>query len=699
MLNLILWILIIGILIISYNKCKNLQFKKFFKFSYIVLGILVILEVSLFNYRYYQSLFYKEIKVTNYTLGADIKKNADGSLQVIDDEDNYIEIDNINEHLDNMYLNLDMFLNKSDYIIIHPAYTDAANKRYAYIQERRVFASNKDDGEIMHLQLSGKTKRIKIYISTREEEQKFVIKDISFNKKVSLNISLVRPFMIYALLVLIYVFNPKSYLYSLNLFDKKSKKYIGIAIGVQLVFMFIVSFFNFYFVREKFETLQRYQYQMLAESFTKGHTYLDVEPDEILNSLRNPYDKKDRNRAYSLVYDDKPENHYIWDAAYFKGKYYVYFGVAPVIIYYLPFYALTGHHIKTSTCITITMILTVIGIFLLLYDICKKWFKKVNLGCFLTFTLLFVNACGLLSIMGRPDHYSLPILMAIMFSIYGLYFWLKAERENLKPKYLFLGSLCMASVAACRPQILLTSFFAIPIFYDKVFKERKLFSKNSFKETLAFISPFIVIAILLMMYNYARFGSPIDFGANYNLTTNDMTKRGFRLERIPLGIFYYLFRPVTITPIFPFMITESVSTSYFGTTIFEEMPAGFIMSNLLIILALGMFGKKEEFKDKKLYYIGIWSVIASVIIIIADTEMAGILPRYICDFGFLLYLATSLVLFNKLNKEKDIKIFNKLIFYAFIFGMVYNFMIIFNDDIIFRTKIFFYLRNLFMFWL
>ncbi|MCM1053483.1 MAG: hypothetical protein NC483_05880 [Ruminococcus sp.] len=699
MLNLIIWILIIGILIISYNKCKSLEFKKFFKFSYIVLGILLVLEVSLFNYRHYQSLFYKEIKINNYTLGADIKENSDGSLQVIGDDDNYIEIDGINAHLDNMFINFDMFLDKSDYITIHPAYTDAANKRYAYIQDRRVFASNKNDGEIMHLQFTGKTKRLKMYLNTREAKQKFVIKEISFNKQVPLNISLVRPFMIYLLLVLIYIFNPKSSLYSINLFDRKSKKYIMMAVGFELVFMIIVSFFNFYFVREKFETLQRYQYQMLAESFMEGHTYLNVEPDDILKSLSNPYDKKDRNRAYSKVYDDDPENHYIWDAAYYKGKYYVYFGVAPVILYYLPVYALTGHHIRTSTCITITMILTVIGVFLLLYDICKKWFKKVNLGAFLAFTLLFVNASGLLSIMGRPDHYSLPILMAIMFSIYGLYFWLKAERNNLKPVYLFLGSLCMASVAACRPQILLTSFFAIPIFYDKVFKERKLFSKDSIKETLAFIAPYIVIAILLMMYNYARFGSPVDFGANYNLTTNDMTKRGFMLDRIPLGIFYYLFRPITITPLFPFMITEGVSTSYFGTTIFEDMPAGFIMSNLLVIFALGLFIKKDEFKDKKLYNIGIWAVIASFIIIIADTEMAGILPRYICDFGFLLYLATALVLFNKLNKEKDSKIFSKLIFYAFIFGMVYNFMIIFNDSIICKTSIFFYLRQLFMFWL
>lgn len=36
-----------------------------------------------------------------------------------------------------------------------------------------------------------------------------------------------------------------------------------------------------------------------------------------------------------------------------------------------------------------------------------------------------------------------------------------------------------------------------------------------------------------MWYNAARFGSPFDFGANYNLTSNDMTRRGFAVGASP----------------------------------------------------------------------------------------------------------------------------------------------------------------------
>ena len=34
-----------------------------------------------------------------------------------------------------------------------------------------------------------------------------------------------------------------------------------------------------------------------------------------------------------------------------------------------------------------------------------------------------------------------------------------------------------------------------------------------------------------MAYNAARFGSPFDFGANYNLTSNDMTQMCIRDSR------------------------------------------------------------------------------------------------------------------------------------------------------------------------
>ena len=71
---------------------------------------------------------------------------------------------------------------------------------------------------------------------------------------------------------------------------------------------------------------------------------------------------------------------------------------------------------------------------------------------------------------------------------------------------------------------------SIPIFYDKI-------KEDGLKNIFIYIVPFIMVGIVLMFYNYIRFGSFLDFGANYNLTTNDMTKRGFKIDRTFLGLF------------------------------------------------------------------------------------------------------------------------------------------------------------------
>lgn len=698
----ILGIVSIFLLILFYYFYKkSIKHKAFFKFSLYSLLIILGLEFTVFNFRSYESLFNKEIKAPTYTLGEGLEMGSDGYIRVVGDKLNYIDITGINAHLNNIYMDFDFFRNSGEILYVSVGYTDNANRYYSYAQEQVISANNQKDGEVMKLHLSGKTRRIRLYVKTHEEKDAFKVSEIVFNKKVPFTFSSLRVFSILAFVLVLYIFRPKSSIYKRDLFKKENRKFIFIAVGIQILLLICVSQFNYYFVKEKFETNQRFQYQLLTEAFLKGQTYLDIEPSPVFDLIRNPYDKKERIKAFENYYGDEfteANDYFIWDAAYFNNRYYVYFGVAPVITYYLPYYVLTGHHITTVNAIIITMIATVIGIFLLLYQICKKWFKNVSLGVYLALGITFVTSCGILFIMGRPDHYSLPILMGIMFSIYGLYWWFKAVFSDMKARYLFLGSLCMAAVAACRPQLLLTSFFALPIFWDKVFKSRELFSKNSIKKTIALVTPYVVIGLLLMAYNYARFGSPFDFGANYNLTTNDMTKRGFVFDRIPLGIYYYLFKPLNLTLRFPFVMRDRVVTNYLGTTIYEDMGAGFIFANILVIYGLLIFKFKDKFKDKLPYKIGAMAVIFSIIIIIADTQMAGILPRYICDFGFLLYLATCIVLFYKFNQEHD-KNLIKLLYACFIFAIIYNSLLLFSDSVLNRSELFFYIRHLFQFWI
>ena len=116
-------------------------------------------------------------------------------------------------------------------------------------------------------------------------------------------------------------------------------------------------------------------------------------------------------------------------------------------------------------------------------------------------------------------------------------------------------------------------------------------------------------------------------------------------------LYYFLFAPVKITPIFPFIEVTEVATTYIGKTISENNFGGLLFINLISILGFLSFKFKKVITDKKLFKISVISVIFTLIIIIADTEMAGILPRYLYDFAWLINLSTIIVILSLLDKN------------------------------------------------
>jgi hypothetical protein len=55
-----------------------------------------------------------------------------------------------------------------------------------------------------------------------------------------------------------------------------------------------------------------------------------------------------------------------------------------------------------------------------------------------------------------------------------------------------------------------------------------------------------------MYYNYARFGSPLDFGSAYQLTVGDMHNSGLSASLLPLSFYYYFLIPANNTDLFPY---------------------------------------------------------------------------------------------------------------------------------------------------
>ena len=77
-------------------------------------------------------------------------------------------------------------------------------------------------------------------------------------------------------------------------------------------------------------------YQLLTEALLSGRTYLGLEPDPRMKTLPDPW-----AGAQGI-----PRAH---DATYYNGRYYLYFGVGPVLLLSAPWHLLTGMYIRDGT--------------------------------------------------------------------------------------------------------------------------------------------------------------------------------------------------------------------------------------------------------------------------------------------------------------------------------------------------------------
>ncbi len=666
---------------------KNVFAKELLKLINRTLLIALIIEIIVFNFRSWESIFFKKETLPNYNLYG---------IHCLDtcraDVDNYLEINNLNTEIHNIYLKISS--DKTFLMNYEIFFTDEANSIYLDAGARD-YASDIRESHYIKVNPSGKIGNLKIKINSLNHD--FKIEEIAINSRVPFHFNILRFIVVSLFFLAIFIINPKNKLHEIK-YNFKNHKIITLIVILVIGSIFSIgTLFNVKTYTVK-RTSHYSQYKNLARSLAHGSLSLNLQVDERLNNLINPYDTVYRDSILNRY------NDYYWDYAFYNGKYYSYFGIVPCLLTYFPFYLITHQDLPNNIAISIGIFLYLLSVFSLVYTIIKRYFAKTSYINYIFLSIFMALAGGLANFSGEPTFYNLPIIFGVSFALLGLNCYLLATREEkLKGIYLFWGSLFFALVAGCRPQLLLTFILGLVIIWPYIFKSRELFSRKSLKNTILFIMPFIVIGLFLMAYNYFRFDSILDFGANYNLTTNDMTKRGFKFDRTGLGLFHFLFAPTKINLIFPFINTYKIATSYLGKTIYEKMYGGFFFMNIICLLSLFPLKFKNLIKNSQLTLLNILMVILAIVIVIFDTQMAGILPRYIGDFGFLLALSTVIIILAILNSKTNIelkKIITTLLFISIIYNLLTFFLarnLFANEDIL--RLIFYKIYYAFMFWL
>lgn len=642
---------------------------------FIILFIALALEILLFNYRAIESRFFYNIKEYNINYGKGIDRIRSNYIQINDSEDSYIELSQINRKVKNIFLNIE---GEQDVYDIQISFIDDANEFYFNMPSQKILYEV-EDSKYIRLYPSGNAEKIKINFLNCENE-KIIIHNIELNKEIPIKLCWERMAVIILILGIVYIFRYSSFLWKIRISDKLGicKVIICAYIILQITLFWSMSSINPWLIANEKALINQIQYWKLTEAIFDKKVNVDIEVTEELKQMENPYDYNARTKKGI----EAP-----WDYAYYDGKFYVYFGVVPVLLIYIPWYLITGTMPLNHYVIMFLMLFFVIGVLLLLKEIALKYVRNVSVVLYLIMSAVIINGCGTLYIAKRPDFYSIPILMGLTFTVYGLYFWIKAikNEELLQKIYILLGSLCMALVAGCRPQLLLGSFLIIPLLKDVIIKKYKrgIKLKNTILEFLCLVLPYMLVAIGLMYYNYIRFDSVFDFGANYNLTSNDMTKRGWVWARTGLGLFVYLFQPPTLLAKFPFLYASNLANDYQGNTIMEILFGGMITSNLILLFGCGSFKLKNILMKKRLYLFNVLSIVFAMIIVIVDTQMAGLLIRYTNDFGLFLFLPTVITIFVLMDTYNKLEIYGYLrsiVVFLSILSLIYNSMVIFASD-------------------
>lgn len=417
------------------------------------------------------------------------------------------------------------------------------------------------------------------------------------------------------------------------------------------------------------------------DAMEKGLPYLDIPVSESLINAENPYDRSQREH-FGVEYR--------WDYCYHDGHYYCYFGKAPILLLYYPCYYLTGKIPTYGTAIAIFGTFAVLSVAMATYACVTYLVKKVRLLVLLALIPTAVCASYLPFLISDPSMYFVTSVAAIglvAMAIFWAFFALRSNKMWLRLIGFVLSGVFVGLSAGTRPVTTLSVLILAPLFLSVLRDQNRTLSHRIIDAT-AFMIPIIVAAVLIMNNNYQAFGSYFEFGASYQLTTNDTTKTFFSLSLLPSALWYEYIQPLAGSKYFPYLEAGTVTTTTYEN--FKNILPNIGMLNLPFILLGHIFFfeavkiKKEklncvsDFAHKAFYYT---CFLLPVAIGFATFTAGGTALRYTADAMIPAVLGCAVVLATIVSEENASKLRANLFFVGSVITVFIMLMLPYGNNI------------------
>ena len=317
------------------------------------------------------------------------------------------------------------------------------------------------------------------------------------------------------------------------------------------------------------EIYNSHLYDQQFDAFLKGQLHFDVTVSTKLLNVANPYE-------ISNLYQEQVG--YLFDRTYYQGKYYSYYGITPILMAYVPVYALTGMFPTPALTNLILALFATAMMFWAIWSLCVQLQLKANLFLLLLGANAAVLSSGILFLQGGLEHYFQVVTAAISwccFALVSVCHLLGAQSRGKSLTWAALTALAVVLVEFSRPNLMLV---ALALLLPVLLRWRRTYKVKRTDTWLEFALMVVVLvagAILQLSYNYVRFDHPLQFGQNIVLSAYDAAKTPLLSLYLFLdSLHHLLLSDYVFTDEFPFISIGALSFADSGNVRFGQDMVG-----------------------------------------------------------------------------------------------------------------------------
>ncbi len=312
-------------------------------------------------------------------------------------------------------------------------------------------------------------------------------------------------------------------------------------------------------------------YNLLVRSFRAGQLNLIIYVPGFAQ-LANPYDPA-AHAPYRVL-----------DMSYYKGKFYLYFGVTPALVLFWPYVVLTGHYLPqkaAAICFCSIGFLAGVGLLCALW---RRYFAEVNVAMVSAGALAMGLVTCVPFLLARCDVYEVAISCGYAFTMLALLcIWKAIHDLSRQTRWLAGASLMYGLAVGARPSLL---FGAIVLLVPVIQAWRE--QRKVWVPLLAALGPIALVGLGLMFYNVLRFDNPFEFGFRYQLAGDrQLTQQPFSFRYLWFNFRAYFLETARWSTRFPFVRNTILAPSPPGHGPVEQ-TFGILVNIPLVWLALAV---------------------------------------------------------------------------------------------------------------